>query len=49
MVKLIKFVVYVLCLAFVGIVGYAYIGPFFGNDFDAPQEEIRRPVELDAD
>lgn len=47
--KLIKFVVYLLCLAFVGIVAYAYLGPLFGNDFDAPQQEIRKPVVLNAD
>ncbi|WP_238371452.1 hypothetical protein [Heliomarina baculiformis] len=47
--RLIKFVVYLLCLAFIAVVGYAYLGPWFGSDFSAPQQEIRKPVELDAD
>lgn len=47
--KLIKFVIYLACLAFLGVVGYAYLGPVLGTDFDAPQEEIRKPVVLNAD
>jgi hypothetical protein len=47
--KLLKFVIYLLCLAFIAIVGYAYLGPFFGADFSAPQSEIREPVMLHAD
>ncbi|NOG09118.1 MULTISPECIES: hypothetical protein [unclassified Ruegeria] len=46
--RLIKFVIYVLCLGFIGLVAYAYVGPFFGADFSAPQSEIREPVELDV-
>ena len=47
--KVIKLVLYLVCLAFIGIVGYAYLGPLFGTDFRAPQSEIRKPVVLDAD
>lgn len=47
--KLFKFVSILLCLAFVGVVGYAYLGPWLGSDFNAPQTEIRKPVELNAD
>ncbi|WP_171174444.1 MULTISPECIES: hypothetical protein [unclassified Ruegeria] len=47
--RLIKFVIYVLCLGFIGLVAYAYVGPFFGADFSAPQSEIREPVVLDVD
>lgn len=46
--KIIKFLIYLAILAFVGVVGYAYIGPWFGADFSAPQSEIRKPVTLDA-
>ena len=46
--RLIKFVIYVLCLGFIGLVAYAYVGPYFGADFSAPQSEIREPVELDV-
>jgi|TARA_Y100000815_G_scaffold190328_1_gene173760 hypothetical protein len=47
--KLIKFLVYLLCLSFIGIVAYAYVGPWFSADFKAPQTEIRQPVILNAD
>ncbi|MDG1450139.1 MAG: hypothetical protein P8Q93_09615 [Ascidiaceihabitans sp.] len=36
-------------LAFIGLVGYAYVGPFFGADFSAPQVEVRQPLILNAD
>ncbi|NVK96230.1 hypothetical protein KQ247_17000 [Ruegeria pomeroyi] len=47
--RLIKFLVYIICLAAIGLIGYAYLGPFFGVDFSAPQTEQRLPVVLDAD
>ncbi|MEM1006786.1 MAG: hypothetical protein AAF496_04065 [Pseudomonadota bacterium] len=47
--RLIKFLIYIICLVFIGLVAYAYLGPFFGVDFSAPQSEIREPVTLDAD
>ena len=46
--KLIKFVIYLICLGFIAVVAYAYLGPWFGSDFSAPQREIRQPVTLDA-
>ncbi|MDO6729481.1 hypothetical protein Q4577_05580 [Marinovum sp. 2_MG-2023] len=45
---MIKYLFYLAILAGIGLVGYAYIGPFFGADFSPPAQEIRRPVELDA-
>ncbi|MDB4211870.1 hypothetical protein N9769_05805 [Ascidiaceihabitans sp.] len=36
-------------LACIGLVGYAYVGPFFGADFSAPQVEVRQPLILNAD
>ncbi|GAA6160950.1 MULTISPECIES: hypothetical protein [Ruegeria] len=47
--RLIKFLIYLICLCFIGLVGYAYLGPFFGVDFSAPQEEVREPVILNVD
>lgn len=47
--RLLKFLLYVFCLCFIGLVGYAYLGPMFGVDFSAPQGEIREPVILNAD
>lgn len=46
--RLIKFLIFLAVLAFTGLVSYAYLGPFFGADFSAPQSEIREPVTLDA-
>ena len=46
--RIIKYLFYLAALACVGLVGYAYIGPFFGADFSAPQTEIRTPLILDA-
>ena len=46
--RLIKLLFYLAILGGIGLVGYAYIGPFFGADFSAPQTEIREPVTLDG-
>lgn len=48
MFRIFKVLVFLLVLAVVGLAGYAYVGPFFGVDFSAPQEETRVPVTLDA-
>ncbi|WP_170381379.1 hypothetical protein [Ruegeria atlantica] len=47
--RVIKFLLYLICLSFIGLVAYAYLGPFFGVDFSAPQEEIREPVILNVE
>lgn len=46
--RLIKLLIFLLILAFAGLVSYAYVGPYFGVDFSAPQSEIREPVILDG-
>jgi hypothetical protein len=46
--RILKFFIYLTCLIFIGVVGYAYLGPWFGVDFSAPQTEIRKPVTLDG-
>ncbi len=46
--KLIKFLIYLAILGFIGLAIYAYVGPFFGADFAPPQVEIREPVTLDS-
>ncbi len=48
MASLIKYLFYIVVLAAIGLVGYAYVGPWFGADFSAPTEEIRKPVVLHA-
>ena len=47
--RLIKFLIYLICLGFIGLVAYAYLGPFFGADFTAPKSEIREPVNLNME
>lgn len=47
--RLIKGLVYLAILGFLALTGYAYLGPYFGADFRAPQTEFRTPVQLDAD
>ena len=48
MFRLFKLLVALTVIAMIGLAGYAYLGPFFGADFSAPQEETRLPVTLDA-
>ncbi|GAB4537593.1 MAG: hypothetical protein Tsb0024_08000 [Ruegeria sp.] len=47
--RLIKLLLYLVCLSFIGLVAYAYLGPYFGADFSAPQSEISEPVILNVD
>ncbi len=44
-----KLLIYLIVIGFIGLMGYAYLGPFFGVDFSAPQTETREPVILNAD
>jgi hypothetical protein len=48
MLRLFKILAYLAVVGFIGLAGYAYIGPYFGVDFSAPQSETRVPVTLDA-
>jgi len=45
--RLLRTLLYLLVLAGIGLVGYAYVGPFLGADFSPSQREIVEPVELD--
>ncbi|SHE91790.1 hypothetical protein SAMN05444279_11196 [Ruegeria intermedia] len=47
--RLIKLLLYLVCLSFIGLVAFAYLGPYFGADFSAPQSEISEPVILNVD
>ncbi len=46
--KLIKLLFFLAILAFIGLVGYAYVGPFFGANFAPEQVETSVPVTLIA-
>ncbi len=48
MFRLFKVLIFLAVIGFLGLAGYAYLGPFFGVDFSAPQAENRVPVTLDA-
>lgn len=48
MLRFLKSLIYMACLAFIGLVGYAYIGPFFGADFSPPSNEIRQEIILET-
>lgn len=47
MLRLFKWLIYLGILGFIGLVGYAYIGPFFGADFSPTQTEIRQSIGVD--
>ena len=47
--RLIKALLFLIVLAGVALVAYAYIGPvFFPADFAAPTQEVTRPVTLET-
>ena len=47
--RLIKALLFLIILAGVGLVAYAYVGPlFFPADFAAPSQEVTQPVTLDT-
>lgn len=47
--RLIKVLIFLIFIAVVGLVAFAYVGPiFFPADFAAPSQEITTPVDLDA-
>ncbi|QFT60083.1 hypothetical protein FIU94_14730 [Sulfitobacter sp. THAF37] len=47
--RLIKFLIFLLIVGFIGLVGYAYLGPFFGAEFAPPPVETREPVTLSGE
>ena len=49
MLRILKWLIILIFLAAIGLVAYAYVGPYFGVDFAPPKVEIREPVVLDAD
>ncbi|WP_373356906.1 hypothetical protein [Pseudoroseicyclus sp. CXY001] len=45
--RLIKFLIYLIILAGIGLVAFAYLGPIFmPGDFDPPAGEVSMPVDL---
>lgn len=48
MLRIIKWLFYLAIIAFVALVAYAYVGPFFGADFKPPEREIRQEIILET-
>jgi len=49
MFRLIKWLFYIAILGFIGLVAYAYLGPFFGADFTPNQSETRQDIILEIE
>lgn len=49
MFRLFKLLIFLAIIGFIGLVGYAYVGEYFGANFSPPQAETRVPVTLDAE
>lgn len=47
--RLIKLLILLAVIGFVSLIGYAYVGPFFGAEFAPDQVETRIPVILIAE
>lgn len=47
--RVLKYLIYLILLGFIALVAYAYVGPFVGADFSAPQTEQREPITLEAE
>ncbi|WP_420012186.1 hypothetical protein [Tateyamaria sp.] len=47
--RIFKLLIFLVVIGFIGLVGYAYVGEYFGANFSPPQSETRLPVTLDAE
>lgn len=47
--RIIKWLFYLIVLSGIGLVCYAYVGPFLGADFSAPANEVRQEVILNVE
>lgn len=46
--RIVKYLIFIVIIGGIGLVAYAYLGPWFGADFSAPTTEVRKPVVLDV-
>jgi hypothetical protein len=49
MFRILKWLIYLIILAGIGLTLYAYLGPILGVDFAPEQREITQPVVLEAE
>ena len=47
MLRLLKYIFYLVLAAAITFVGFTYLGPFFGVDFSAQIQTIELPMALD--
>lgn len=47
--RIFKLLFFLSIIGFIGLVGYAYVGEYFGANFSPPQTETRVPVTLDTE
>jgi hypothetical protein len=49
MLRILKWLFFLIVLGAIGLTGYAYVGPYFGVDFTPDKVEIREPMVLAAE
>ena len=47
--RVVKLLIFLIILAAIGLVAFAYLGPLLGADFTAPQSTKSIPVEFSLD
>ncbi|MEP0991284.1 hypothetical protein [Tateyamaria sp.] len=47
--KLFKLLIFLAIFGLIALIGYAYVGEYFGANFSPPQDEMRIPVTLDVE
>lgn len=47
--RVFKILGFLIIIGLIGLVGYAYVGEYFGANFSPPQTETRVPVTLDTE
>ncbi len=48
MLRIIKWLLFLVIFAGIALIAYAYVGPFLGADFAPPLREVTTPITLDA-
>lgn len=48
MLRLLKWLIYLIVLGFIGLTAYTYLGPIFGVDFTPEEQEIRQDIILET-
>ena len=44
--RVLKVLFYLVIIALIALLAFAYLGPLFGVDFSAPQTKVEVPLEL---